>query len=126
MTDYFLTTLKFKGLLDFYHLFTNLSEVNDIIKQVEGIIIPLEVSRVRQAWTGVKDAVEAAAVVKKRGLEQEDMDALLQQEDLDDLQDCFWARYHMKYHPTVEPSDYLVSKCAKRMIKRLLSVDDIW
>ena len=42
------------------------------------------------------------------------------------MNEAFWARYHIKFHPTATPSDFLVSKLFKQMEKRLLTVDDVW
>ena len=54
------------------------------------------------------------------------MDTLLPQLTLDGVWDQFWARYHLKFHASVEPSDFLISKCAKKLEKRLLTLSTMY
>jgi hypothetical protein len=87
---------------------------------------PLTAARIRQAWTGVKGALAQADIVKKRGSEAGDYDALLPQPDLDDLVSQFWSRHHLRHAPAVEPSDLLISRLSKEMGKRLLTIRSVW
>ena len=119
-------TLEVSTLKDFQFLFSNISDVGNVVSLVKDVNVALQVSRVRQAWTGVTQAQGKADAIKKKGDESDDMDALLPDHQLEDLRDLFWHRYHMKYHPVVEPSDYLVSKCTKKLDRRMLTVDDMW
>jgi hypothetical protein len=124
--EYFIDTLRLSTLEDFHKLFVGPEEVPAIIANVKDITIPLQVSRVRQAWDGLDKASKQSETLRKRGLEQDDMDSLLPRDDLDNLLDVFWDRYHIKHHVSIEPSDLLVSRCSKRLNKRLLVVDDLW
>ena len=125
--DFFCRTLKLKTIEDFQSLFSKAEEVEPLLSKVKDLeCVPLQVSRVRQAWRGVCEAKELASSIKRKGDEQDDLDALLPTQQLDDLKDKFWNRHHIKWHPMLEPSDYWVSKCVKKLQKRLLSVDDIW
>ena len=85
-----------------------------------------QVSRLRQAWTSVRHAASAADEVKKRGRDESDLDALLDQAALDNLQDEFFARYKMSYLPEVDPSEALISRLSKEMSKRILTHKDVF
>jgi hypothetical protein len=128
ITTYFVDTLKLANLSDFLHLFSSEAEVAEIVtsKVTNLANRPLMTARIRQAWAGVKGALAQADIVKKRGSEAEDYDALLPQPDLDDLVRQFWSRYHIRYAPSVEPSDLLISRLSKEMDKRLLTIRSIW
>ena len=82
-------------------------------------------SRIRQAWTALKDATDQAGVVRKRGVDQTDLDELLHQDDLDDLVQVFWNRYKMVFPPEINPGDVLVSRLHREITKRILSVREV-
>ena len=124
--NYFTGTLKLLSVADFEYLFATAADVESIVKDVPEIIIPLQVSRVRQAWEGVKCVRATADLLKRKGIETDDMDTMLPQQQLENFGDQFWLRYHVRFPPKVEPSEYLISKCAKKLEKRLLAVDDVW
>jgi len=125
--NFFCQTLRLKTIEALQSLLSKAEEVETLLSKVKDLErLPLQVSRVRQAWKGVNDAKEVAASIKRKGEEIDDLDALLPTQQLDDLKDKFWSRYHIKYHPMIEPSGYWVSKCANKLQKRRLSVDDLW
>ena len=128
ITDYFVDTLQLANLTDFLYLFATETEVDNIVtSKVKDLTNrPLMTARIRQAWAGVRGAQAQAEVTKKRGAEAEDYDALLPQPDLDDLVRMFWQRYHLRFAPSVEPSDLLISRLSKELDKRLLTVRNIW
>jgi hypothetical protein len=82
-------------------------------------------SRIRQAWISLKEAQDQASVVRKRGVDQTDLDELLHQDDLDDLQGMFWNRHKMMFPPEINPGDMLVSRLHREVTKRLLSVREV-
>mmetsp|Transcript_17877 Transcript_17877/g.47200 ORF Transcript_17877/g.47200 Transcript_17877/m.47200 type:complete len:402 (-) Transcript_17877:62-1267(-) len=124
---YFLLSLRLETVTDFQHLFSDAKEVADLINRIPSLGGPaLQVSRVRQAWSGICDAAGQADLVKKRGIEAEDMDALLLQSALDSLEAFFWTRHHLRFAPEVEPSDYVINRLNKEMTKRLLTVQSVW
>ena len=45
---------------------------------------------------------------------------------MDDLVKAFWHRYHLRFAPSVEPSDLLIPRLNKEIEKRLLTVQNIW
>ena len=114
--------LKCKPLKGFTHLFTDASDVKDVVKSVSGVEHVLQTSKVRQAWTGTETAMEEKQMLKRKGLEQENIEALLPQNILDDFSDLFRARYHISCHAQTEPSDYLVFKNLKKLEKRMLQL----
>ena len=63
--------------------------------------------------------------MKKQELETDDMDTLLPQPALVGLWDRFWARYHLRFHASVETNDFLISKGAKKLGRRLLTDDNV-
>ena len=77
--------LKLMTLTDFAYLFSAQNEVEAVVKQVNGVVIPEQVSRVRQAWVTIKAVQEGAKILKRKGLETDDMDTLLPQPTLDRL-----------------------------------------
>ena len=86
----------------------------------------LMTSRLRQTWRALRDATEAQEALKRKRVDDTDLDALLQQQVLDTLQDQFHARYHLTLPPHLAPADALVSRLAKELEKRVLSVRDVW
>ena len=124
---YFIGELGMSSIEDFEKMFCNAAEVASMLENVKDLEKkPIQVSRVRQAWEGCAKARVVAEGLKRKGEEACDMDTLLNKDDMDKLRNSFWARHKMKWHPTDEPSDYLVSKCSKRMDNRVFSIDDMW
>ena len=114
---YFIAELGMSSIEDFEKMFCNAAEVTSILENVKDLDKkPIQISRVRQAWEGCAKARTVAEGLKRKGEEACDMDTLLNKDDMDKLHNSFWARHKMKWHPTDEPSDYLVSKCSKRMV----------
>ena len=126
MGKHLVSVMGMKNLADFKAMF-DIYTVKEVVEKVEGLQqIPLQASRVKQAYEAVKDASGIADTNRKRTLEEDDMDELLPLPVLTRLKEQFLSRYHMRYHPTVEPSDYLVSKLHKKMEKRMMGVDELW
>jgi len=96
------------------------------VKDVQDVNVLLQTSRLRQAWEGIKKAGTLADEAKRKGDVGEDLDTLLPREVLESGAEKFWALYHMKWHASVEPSEYLISKCAKRLTSRTVAVDNLW
>ena len=128
VTSYLVDSMGLESLNDFIHLFTNESEVAELVtNQVPDLKArPLQASRLRQAWLGIKAAHAQEQLVKKRAAEPDDLDEILPQPELDDLTARFWQRYHVRYAPDLEPSDLLVSRLNKEMVKRQLTVMSVW
>ena len=79
-------------------------------------------SRVSQAWLALRAARLQAADLKKKGELHDDLDAMLPKEEMDDLEDRFWARYKLQFSAENTPADMLVSRLAKEISKRLFQV----
>ena len=128
VTKHLLDVLGLETLDDFANLFTDPSEVDSIItSQIPNLDRKvLATSRIRQAWSGVKQARAQDLLVKQKAGVPEDFDELLPQPELDELEQAFWTRYHLRYAPEVEPADLLVSRLSKEMSKRLLTVRSVW
>ena len=98
---------------------------------VEAAKVPVDqqiqqTSRVRQAWACVRKTIADAEKVKARGRDDVDLDAMLPQQDLDDLHDKFYARYRLQFPAHVMPSEAVVSRLSKEVDKRLLTLRDVW
>ena len=125
--EHFVSKLGLESLSDFRRLFVNPEKVDQIISQVKDLQYPdRESSRVRQAVEGVDAAYQQEEVTKKRASEIDDMDILLPQPDMDELRDAFWGRYKLVFPIEVEPGDSLVSRVAKEMRKRVMTVRSVW
>ena len=112
---------------DFLKFVTKEEEIGPLVETIEGLASPLQQkSRVRQAWDGLVKARALDASDRRRKADDVDMDQLLPQPDLDDLADNYFARYHLSYPPDVMPADTLVSRAAKEIGKRTLSLPDVW
>ena len=117
-----------ENLEDFRFYFAEETEVDAFVaseKSVTGTQQRLQISRVRRAWTAVR----------QNGLRKEkrntvssvaEMDDLLEEGTLRDVKVQYWKRYKMKYPVEVNPSDQLLSRVYREMEKRLLTVYDIW
>ena len=119
---------KMENLEDFRYYFANEKEIDAFIaveKSLEGPEQKLQISRVRRAWTAVR----------QNGLRKENrntvstvaqLDDLLEEGTLREVKVQFWKRYKAKYPVEATPSDQLLSRCYREMDKRLLTVYDVW
>ena len=115
---------------DFLEITADPSKFDDIVKMIKPATgaynLLQQASRLRQAWKSLKDAETAAENLKKRGLDDTDLDSLLHQDQLDELADAFHRRYKVTFPPTVAPGDVLVSRISKELDKRLMTPKDVW
>ncbi len=129
VTEYLVSQLKLESLEDLATLFTKEDEVGAVVERVpeleEGARL-LQTARLRQAWAGVKAALAVAAGSKKRGEEDPDLDNPLPQQDLDNIEDLFWRRYHLTPSADVMPADALLSRVSRGVARRLLTLRDVW
>ena len=124
---FFKEDLKLATVEDLGAMFVNEDEVKTVVERIEELeLIPLQVSRVRQAWKSINDARVKAVLLQREELEAEHDSNLVGTLTLDVFRDRFWENYHMKYHPSVEPSDALLSKCIRRIKRRQIGVEDLW
>ena len=101
-------------------------DIRGCVADIKDISVMLQTSRLKQAWLGVKKAGAVADDAKRKGDAGEDFDTLLPREVLESGAEKFWTLYHMKWHASVEPSEYLISKCVKRLGSRTVQVDNMW
>jgi hypothetical protein len=87
---------------------------------------PRQLARLRQAWEALRQAYAEQELVKKRGVEDTDLEGLLSSGILDDLNTRFWKRYHTRIATELEPSDFLISRLSKELAKRLLQVHPVY
>jgi hypothetical protein len=126
VTDLFLEG-PMDSLADFRDYFTDEKEIAAFVAGKESSEMPeqkLRISRVRQAWTAVR----------QHGLHSDNCSTISTVAGLDDVLDeatlrqvkvQFWKRYKSAYPAEVLPSDQLLSRCYREMEKRLLTVYDI-
>ena len=83
-------------------------------------------TRLRQAWRGVRWLVSEQLDAAQKGTDNDDLDKLLDQPTLDDLAKVFWKRYRNAWPPDVMPSDQIISRIYSELAARLFSVRDVW
>ena len=117
------------SLTDFVYALPN-EEAAEAVVEAAGIQrkakIMQQASRVRQAWLGLEKVIKEAETLKTRGLDDNDLDTILPQEQLDDLADKFFARHWLCYPSFVMPSEMVVSRIYKEITKKLLTFRDVW
>ncbi len=122
-----------KGLAtleDFAFLLTSEAEANPLVEGIRDC--PEErrmvmAGRVRRAWIGVREALDKSAKQKTKDAESAcDLDAVFSKAELDSLEDVFWARHRFTLPPSVEPADSLKSRLHREIVRRVLTVRDIW
>ena len=84
----------------------------------------LQCARVKRAWAEVC----AAESQKQAGTEERTLDEehLLPAKDLATIKENFYTRYKMLLPPALQPSDRLLSKLQKALVKRNVEVIDVW
>ena len=118
-----------QSMEDFIHCVEDPEKLSDIVKAAgikEVGNAMRQSSRVRQAWVALKKAAAEMESVKRRGIDEADMDTMLPQTELDDMSKKHYVRYEMTWPPEVAPGDMLVSRISKELTKRLLGVADVW
>ena len=80
-------------LLDFLHAATTVEDVAAMVTAAKADKEFLMKSRLRQAWLSLKQASEEQERIKRKGLDESDLDQLLTQPELDDMEARHWARY---------------------------------
>ena len=116
--------------LDDFQFAINKHEDADIIVAAAGIkeenAKMLQGSRIRQAHKALVDADKDREALKVKGIQENDLDALLSQPELESLEDFFWRRYKLRLPAWVRPGDVLISRVSREMSKRILSIADVW
>ena len=78
VVKYFVETEKLASLEEFCKIAICDQEISDIIKHIADLERPLQqTSRLRLAWTAVREANDKATVVKMQNAEEQDLDKLL-------------------------------------------------
>ena len=83
-------------------------------------------ARIKRAWIGVREALTQATSAKQKDTTAADLDAVLSQDELNSLEDLFWARTRIVFPPAVEPADALKSRLHREITRRILTIRDIW
>ena len=115
-------------LEDFTTFLTSADQVEDrVVGKIQGLDKPgLMASRIRQAWDSARQAQEKSELQKRKGAAAEDLDELLGQEVLLTMQQKFWNRHKMTWGVRAEPSDFLVSRMAKEISRRALTLQEVF
>ena len=79
-------------------------------------------SRLKQVWEAIVQAHDEHRAVLIKGPGALKMDDLLDEPQLADMREVFWARYKIKYPSDITPGDALVSRKYKELSNFLLSV----
>ena len=107
---------------DFIFAASSPADISKMIEAAKPSNKFLQTSRLRQAWEACGQAKKDEAELVKKGLDESDLDKLLEQPVLDDLAARFWSRYKMAYPPEIAPSDLMISRISRELDKRLSSV----
>ena len=86
----------------------------------------LQAARLRFAWTACKallDSEHAAASLPPAPTEEE---TLLPKQELEQLKEAFFRRYHLRAEPRQYPSDRLLSKLSRQLTRSQFEVMDLW
>ena len=105
--------LQAKMLDDFLYAGATESDIGKIAEMAGAENKLLTSSRLRQAWTSLRRAEDDKERVKRRGLDDNDLDALLAQPALDDIAERHCKLYQMVWPPEIAPAVALVSRIAK-------------
>ena len=116
------------NLEDFRYYFADEKEIDAFVAAEESLKGPelrLQISRVRRAWTAVR---QKGLLKENRNTVSSvaELDDLLEEGTLREVKVQFWKRYKARYPVEVIPSDQLRSRCYREMDKRLLIVYDVW
>ena len=127
LTDAEPAGLGLETMADFADLFTSEAEVQTILSKIESCReSSRQLSRIRQAWRGVKRLLSEQVETARKGTDNDDLDKLFDQPTPDDFAKVFWKRYRNAWPPDVMPSDQIISRIYRELAVRLLSVRDVW
>ena len=121
-----------KKISDFVHVLADASGAEAFIRQVKGQDAwsdpkrMLMASRVRQAWVALQQKEKDDQKLKSQGLEDSDLDRLLPQPTLDSYADVFYARYRVTLMPWQSPSDQVISRLARELEKKQLTMREVF
>ena len=96
--------------------------IDKLVEAAKPTNVLLSGSRLRQAWRSLKRARDSGDVIKRAAQDTMDMDDLLAASVLDDMEARHWARYKTTWPPEIAPADTLISRIARELEKRTLSV----
>ena len=116
-----------KTLRDFRFWFEDEKEHSTFVAAIRAIKEEdraLQVSRLRQAWTAVKDFF-AGVQKEKAAIGTAELDDMLSAQDLEKRKCNFWKRHKEDWANEVYPADALISRAAHEMEKRSLLVYDV-
>ena len=113
------------NLHDFRYLATKEEQLQTLVFDLAGDPgkVAVQKARCRRAWHGVKAALAGRA--KLLPAVEEDLDQILPSEDLESLDQHFFARYHFLFPPNRMLSDVGVSRLAKELMRRSLALKDM-
>ena len=117
--------LNASSVMDFLHAAASETDVQKMVEAAQADNVFLATSRLRQAWLSLRKAEEEVASIKRRGLDETDLDTLLAQPVLDDIAARHWARYKQTWPPELAPADLLVSRISREIDKRMLSIKEV-
>ena len=118
-----------KSVNDFVYALSTEDDAKSLIDSVSALDSSkkmLMMSRVKQAWTKLRQQIKDEETLRVKGYDETEMDTLLPQPALDSLQDVFYRRYRVSWPAHMMPSDQVLSRLSKELDKRALTVRDIW
>ena len=117
---------KMKTLRDFRFWFDDEKQHTSFVAEIRAIDDKdkqLQVSKLRQAWTAVKDYL-ADLQKEKASIGTAELEDMLGAADLERRKSNFWRRHKEDWANEVFPADTLISRGAREMERRALLVYD--
>jgi len=120
------TGLAARSIDDFLFAASKAEDLEAIANQARAVNKLLATSRLRQAWTRLREDKADQDTIRKKGLLEVDLDEMIPRPELDNLNVMHYTRYKLTWPPERAPADTLVSRYSKEVDKRLLCLGDMW
>ena len=124
-----LLDLKLESFNDFWFYVQDETEIEKaFVEGVPDLTNPrIQLARACFAWASCVAEAKVGEVRKLKEVDrQDDEEAVLPKEKLEELKTRFWNRYHLSLSPAEWPSDRLLSRLWKVLGKRNMEVEDLW
>ena len=124
VAEYLVTTAGCENLADFRTLLTKPEEASiKVTSKIVGLAKPMvEESRLIQAWQACQDAAEVAKTRKAQGMDETELDALLDSTELDQFRTRFYRRCKLHFESDSQLGDRLLSRVIREVRKNSLTL----
>ena len=117
---------QLKNLEEFRFVFDSEAEIGVWTARLKlGDQEQLQVARLRRTWSAVKLFYQHAEQ-DRSNIQASDLETLLGDTELRNIKTALWARYRVRFHPEMYPSDATLSRISRELSKRMLCVFSVW